>query len=210
MFDYNAETGTIRAYGVIGPYEDGIDEADFMQAFDEIGGGDVTIVLKSPGGSVDSGQSIYNQIQNYPGHVTVHVDAAAHSIASYFPMAADDVTVSENAVMMVHDPWTVAMGNSREMRGVAEVLDVLADVIAQGYAEKSGRHVSYWRQIMEKDTYFNASEALEVGLVDGIAKSVTKPRRAAAETTLAPVATLPAAFATKQIAARLRLRTKNG
>lgn len=202
MFDFDTESGAIRAYGSIGPYEDGIDEGHFMEAFDAMGGRDIHITVKSPGGSVDSGQSIYNQIENYPGKSTVHVDASAYSIASYFPMAADKVTIAENSLMMVHDPWAVAMGNSKDFRGVAELLDVMAAVIADGYAKKTGRDAAYWRGIMGQDTYFTAQEALDVGLVDEIAgKAKATPRKAAA-------AAVSPAFAAKQIAAKLRLRMR--
>ena len=82
MFDYDVNKGTIRAYGVIGPFEDGISETDFMQALDAFGGDDIALHLQSEGGSVTSGLSIYNQIANYSGKITVIIDALAASIAS--------------------------------------------------------------------------------------------------------------------------------
>ena len=209
MFDFSAENGTIRAYGPIGAYEGGIEETDFMEAFDNIGGDDVTIHLNSPGGSVDSGQSIYNQIQNYPGKVTVQVDSIAHSIASYFPMAADEVVINSNAQMLVHDPWAVAMGNAREFRGVAELLDVLGAVVADGYAERTGKSRDYWLSVMAEETIFTADQAVDVGLADRINKARsrnTNQQNAAAIATISPA--MPK-LKTKVAVQRLKLR-RNG
>ena len=93
MFDFNIETGQIRAYGVIGNFMDGISPADFMDAFDQMDGQDVTIQLQSEGGDIISGLTIMNQIRDYAGKVSVVIDALAGSIATVFPMAADRVTV---------------------------------------------------------------------------------------------------------------------
>ena len=208
MFDFNAESGSIRVYGVIGPYEDGIDEVDFMRAFDDLGGDDVTIHLQSEGGSVTSGLSIYNQIQNYPGKVTVKIDALAASIASVFPMAADRVIANPTSTVMVHDPWAAAIGNAADFRSTADVLDKLADDIAGTYAERTGKASAYWRDVMAREVYFSASQAKAEGLVDEIAgKASGTTRKAAAAATMSPAM---AKLKTKVAAQRLKLRRMNG
>lgn len=206
MFDFSTERGTIRAYGVIGDYEDGISELDFMDAFDALGGDDVTIHLQSEGGSVTSGLSIFNQIEAYPGRVEVRIDALAASIASVFPMAADRVVANQNSLMMIHDPWTVAIGNAAEFRGLAEVLDTLADGIADAYASRTGKASAFWRDIMRKEQYFNATQALEIGLVDAIAENGTEKAPAAKAAPIAQVSPSFAAHAGKCAAHRLKVR----
>lgn len=206
MFDYSTQDGTIRAYGVIGDYEDGISELDFMDAFDALGGDDVTIHLQSEGGSVTSGLSIYNQIEAYPGRVQVQIDAIAASIASVFPMAADRVVANRNSIIMIHDPWTVAVGNAAEFRGLADVLDTLADGIADSYAQRTGRANAYWRDVMRKEQYFNAEQALELGLVDAIAESGQETAAAARREPVATVSPSFAALRGKVAAHRLKVR----
>lgn len=201
MFDYSTDKGTIRAYGVIGPYEDGISETDFMRAFDAFGGDDVTIHVNSEGGSVTSGLSIYNQISNYPGKVTVVVDAMAYSIASVFPMAAARIVGNRSSRMMIHNPWAAAIGDAATFRQTAEVLDALADDIAQTYAERTGKVAAYWLDVMAAETYFSSAEAMDAGLLDAvIGEETTRPATRRVAAMVSP------AFSTKAKAAQLRLR----
>lgn len=155
----------IRMFGVFG--EDFTSE-DFMDVLDSQGGDDISIYLQSIGGSVSDGMSIYNQLRSYPGQVDITVDATAASIATVVMMAGDNVTVHSNSLIMVHDPWALAIGNASEFRGVAEVLDILAQQIAEIYSEKTGTSKSRWLEMMAKETYFNADEAIEAGLADAI------------------------------------------
>ena len=203
MFDFNTETGKIRSYGVIGPFEDTISELDFMEAFDQMGGRDVEIHLQSKGGEVASGLSIHNQIRSYPGKVTVVVDSIAASIASVFPMAADKIVANKNAQIMVHDPWTVAMGNAMEFRGLADALDVFSDIIATAYADRTGKPTGYWRDVMAKEVYFSAEQAKREGLIDAVVGVGSAPK---AEKAVAVVAPGFARIKTLVAAQKLRLR----
>lgn len=197
MFDFNTETGLIRMYGIISPYghdEDfpgEISPTDLMKAFDAMGGRDVVILLKSEGGEISSGLSMYNQIEAYDGKVTVEVDAQAASIATVFPMAADQVLMRRRSEMFIHDPWTIAMGNSAEFRGVADYLDALALEIADVYAEKAGGTAESWFNRMRETERFNAQQAVDAGLADGIVGNVSphkKPGQPGDKLVKAPVA----------------------
>ena len=181
MFDVNTEDGTIRAYGLIGAFEDGITAVDFLAALDEMGGRDLTIHLQSEGGDVFDGLSIYNQIDNYPGQVKVVVDSLSASIASVLMMAADEIQANANAHVMVHNAWAMAVGNAEAFRGVADVLDSLDGQIASIYSGRTGIDAQNWLGIMGKDTYFDAGKALEMGLIDGVyGKTAKKASKAAA------------------------------
>ena len=174
MFDFNVETGQIRMYGIISPYghdddyPGDISATDLMEAFDAMGGRDVNIILKSEGGEISTGLSMHNQIEAYGGKVTVEIDAQAASIASFFPMAADKVLMRRMSEIFIHDPWSIAMGNAREFRGVADYLDGLGMIIADGYAQKAGGTAQEWFDLMAETKQFNAQEAVDAGLADGI------------------------------------------
>mgnify|MGYP001820229117 CR=1 FL=1 len=82
MFEVDAKNKTIHAYGEVGVPGDGFVEEDFVSGLAQMGGSDVTIYLQSPGGDVFGGLSIYNQLDRYPGQITIVVDSMAASIAS--------------------------------------------------------------------------------------------------------------------------------
>lgn len=180
MLKANYEIGMIQMYGEIGSYiEEGISNRDIIEILAEMQGQDITIALKSDGGDVFEGLSIYNQLAHYEGKVTIVVDALAASIASVIAMAADDIAIHQNSMLMIHNPWTVALGDAKEFRGVADLLDRVADDIAEIYSRRSGRKKEHYLQIMENDHYYSAQEALDSGLVDRIIEAGTykKPKK---------------------------------
>ncbi len=179
MFEYNSEIGTMRMHGEIGAYfEDGISELDVIRAFEEMDGQDVTINLRSDGGDVFGGLSIVNAIRSYSGNVTVVVDSLAASIASVITAAADEVAIHSGSMLMVHNPWTIALGDSGEFRAVADLLDKIAGEIAQVYADKSGKHdAGDFLEMMQQDTYLTAEEAIAWGLADRVVENKKSKKR---------------------------------
>jgi ATP-dependent protease ClpP protease subunit len=178
MFDVSKSQGRIRAYGDVGA---DFDQESFMRAFDELAGDDVEIMIQSRGGDVQSGISIYNQIADYPGNVTAVIDAEAGSIATIFPLSSDRIEAYPQSKLFIHNPWTIAMGDARDFRHTAEILDMLAADLAGIYAERTGSKPEYWLGIMDGETFFSADEAIEAGLVDAIRepKGRQKPAKAA-------------------------------
>ena len=176
MFRVNISSGIIDARGVVQesyPDMDGFSSDDFVQAFSDLRGRDVTIVLNSQGGVVSEGLSIFNQIEAHDGVVTVVIDAVAASIASVIAMAADRIVMRRKAQIFVHDPWTIAMGNASGFRTVADHLDMLGREIAEVYSERAtlnGKNgaIDYWLALMKEETWFTAEQALESGLAEEI------------------------------------------
>ena len=169
MFDFDTSTGRIRAYGVIGdPIDDGIGPHSFMEALDAMDGRDVEVQLQSDGGSVVDGISIYNQLKDYTGRVAIKIDSMAASIASVVAMAGDEIVANSSAILMIHNPWAMVIGDAAAMRGVAEVLDVLGSQIADIYAGRAGQSRDYWVEAMSDETYYTAAQAADVGLVDRV------------------------------------------
>jgi ATP-dependent protease ClpP protease subunit len=166
--------------GIIGEYEDGISFEAFSDALDSHQGRDLTIKLDSPGGVVSDGLAIYNAIMAYEGRVTVHIDTMAGSIASVIACAADEVIMNSNAQFMIHRAWTVAMGNSGDLRQVVDQLDSLDAILADIYVEKAGSDRDHWMSLMEAETYMSAEMAKEYGFADSV-HQVEKKRKPKAE-----------------------------
>ena len=125
----------------------------------------VTIGLNSPGGAIDDGLAIFNAIKDRGG-VTVRVDGYALSIASLILQAGAVRIVPDSALVMEHDPWSVAVGNSREMRKNADVLDKHRDVIADVMAGRSRRRREDVLRAMEEETWYTGAEAVAAGIAD--------------------------------------------
>ena len=100
--------------------------------------------------------------------VRVEIDAPAASIATVFPMEADEVAAYPNSMMMIHNAWTIAVGNAGSLRMQAEVLDQLDGTIASIYARKTGGDVAQFRELMARETFMDMPKAMELGLVDSL------------------------------------------
>lgn len=152
-------------YGDVGGGWDGISAAEFQKTINDLGDGieDITLRLHSYGGDVYDGQAIYNTLKRHSARVRVEVDGAAMSAASFIAMAGDEIAMAENAIFMIHDPWTVVMGNARDMRDMAESMDKVRDTITGVYHSRTGIAVEDINAQMAAETYYDAHEALEQG-----------------------------------------------
>ncbi len=127
---------------------------------------DIHVHINSAGGSVWDGQAIYTALRRHPANVTTFVDGLAASIASVVAMAGSPVVMSENALMMIHDPYALAMGTGADLRAAADVLDKVGDTITGVYADKSGKAREDIAAAMTEETWFTAEEAIAFGLAD--------------------------------------------
>ena len=130
--------------------------------------GDVTIYIHSPGGNVFAAAELYTMIRDYPGTVTVKIDAIAASAASVVAMAGDRVMMSPVAMLMIHDPMTIAMGNSKAMEKAISTLNEIKESIVNAYQAKSGLSRNKIAKLMSDETWMNAKKAVELGFADEI------------------------------------------
>ena len=128
----------------------------------------LTVRINSPGGDVWDGMAIYNQLSQFPAETTVVIDGLAASVASVIAMAGDKIQAAEVSQLMIHDAWTIAMGNAQDLREMADVLSKIDGQIADTYAVRSGRPAAEFRELQNKDTYLTAQEALGLGLIDEV------------------------------------------
>lgn len=155
----------VYIYDEIGGF--GVSSGDFLNDLRGVDG-DVKLHLNSPGGDVFDGLAIYQALKSRSGETTVVVDGLAASIASVIAMGADRVVMAPKATMMIHEGWTAAVGNSADMRKLADLLDKTSSNIASVYADKAGQTVEFWRDRMRDETWYSAEEALQAGLIDEV------------------------------------------
>lgn len=162
-------------YGVIGGYDWNKDEfQDAAQVIDYLSSHanleTITVHINSLGGYVDEGLAILNYLRKHPASVTTEVDAFALSIASVIMLAGDTgkVRMARNAHVMVHNVSTGAWGNAKQLRKEAEVAERLEQSIIGEYVAKTGKADEDWQAMLDEETWLNAEEALELGLIDEI------------------------------------------
>ena len=132
------------------------------------GSGDITVWLNSPGGCCVAAAQIYNMLMDYKGSVTVKIDGIAASAASVIAMAGTKVLMSPVSMMMLHNPMTIAYGNSDEMQKAIEMLDSVKDSIINAYEIKTGLSRAKLSHLMDAETWMDANKAVELGFADGI------------------------------------------
>ena len=164
------ETRTLRLEGPIDEESFWGDEITPQMFRDELnaGEGDVTVWINSPGGNVLAAAEIYTMLKDYKGSITVKIDAIAASAASVVAMAGDTVQMSPVAMLMIHDPSTVAMGNTKDMEKAIEVLNEVKESIINAYASKSGLSHARIANLMSNETWMNAKKAVELGFADEV------------------------------------------
>lgn len=132
------------------------------------GSGPITVWINSPGGDCVAAAQIYNMLMDYPADVTVRIDGIAASAASVIAMAGTKVQMSPVSVMMIHNPLTVAMGDSDEMRRAIQLLDEVKESIINAYEIRTGLSRAKISHMMDATTWMNANKAIELGFVDDI------------------------------------------
>ena len=134
------------------------------------GSGDITVWINSPGGDCVAAAQIYNMLREYDGNVIVKIDGIAASAASVIAMAGDKVLMSPVSMMMIHNPMTIAFGDSGEMQRAIDMLMSVKDSIINAYEIKTGLSRTKLAHLMDAETWMDAGKAVELGFADEIIK----------------------------------------
>lgn len=124
----------------------------------------VQVRINSPGGDVFEGVAIYNLLKDRG--VQVIIDGLAASAASIIAMAGDTVTMNGGAMLMIHDPWTMAIGNAEEMRRTAAMLGEVGQSLVDIYERKTGLTRENITALMAEETWLTAAKAIEQHFAD--------------------------------------------
>ncbi|OIX64598.1 peptidase [Streptococcus agalactiae serogroup III] len=132
------------------------------------GTGDITLWINSPGGDVFAAAQIYNMLMDYQGDVHVIIDGLAASAASVIAMAGTTVSMSPVAMMMIHNPWTFAQGEAKDMAKVIEMLGEIKESIINAYELRTELSRTKISHLMDSESWFNAKKAVELGFADKV------------------------------------------
>ncbi|KWC46650.1 head maturation protease, ClpP-related [Burkholderia ubonensis] len=182
----------IRIYGDIGFW--GTDADLFASKLDEVAATATSIVvaINSMGGDVFDAFTIYNALRRHAGKVTGRVDGVAASAASLILMACDTIVMPSNAMLMIHNPHTVAAGEAEDFRRLADLLDSTGANILAAYVQRSGLAEADVRAMMDAETWLTASQAKEQGFCDSIEEPISIAAYAGAARLAARFSAVPA------------------
>lgn len=162
------KTAEIYIYDEIGAgFFGGVSAKQFVDDLNGLGKVDtINLYINSPGGDVFDGVAIFNALKRNKAQIAVHIDGLAASIASIIAMAGNSITIAENGMIMIHDPWTFAIGNAAEMRKQADVLDQVSGTLVNTYTGRTGLDVEEVKSLMGAETWFDADQAVDKGFAD--------------------------------------------
>ena len=164
------ETRTLFLEGVIAEeswFSDEVTPAMFKEEL-FAGSGPILLHINSPGGDCIAASQIYTMLMDYPHDITVQIDGMAASAASVIAMAGTKVCMSPTSMMMIHNPFTCAMGDSDEMRKAIQLLDEVKESIINAYEIKTGLSRTKLSHLMDSETWMNALKAKELGFCDEV------------------------------------------
>ncbi|TIL91452.1 MAG: Clp protease ClpP [Mesorhizobium sp.] len=166
-FDAKVEDGStsIDLYDEIGYW--GVNAKSFRARLKDATG-DITLRINSPGGDVFDGIAIYNDLLAYDGKVKVEITGIAASIASIIAMAGDDITIADNAMFMIHNAWTIGVGNRHDFADVAATLTKIDDALARTYAARTTTGIRAIKTMMDNETWLNAKDAMDAGFATAV------------------------------------------
>ena len=148
-------------------FDDDVTPALFKQELDS-GEGNITVWINSPGGDCVAAAQIYNMLMDYKGDVTVKIDGIAASAASVIAMAGTKVLMSPVSMMMIHNPATIAFGDTAEMQKAINMLSEVKESIMNAYEIKTGMSRTKISHLMDAETWMDAHKAVELGFADDI------------------------------------------
>lgn len=165
--------GEIYIYGDIVSYEwedRDVTAVKFKEGLDELGDvNEIDVHINSAGGNVFEGHAIYNMLRMHKAKVNIHIDALAASIASVIAMSGDTIFMHKNSLLMIHNSWIYTMGNAKELRETADLLDKTDKTSNIAYLDKA-KNLSEdeLKALLDAETWLTAEEALEMGFIDEI------------------------------------------
>lgn len=159
-------------------YWGGVAAAPFVKALRGIKSQTIHLRINSPGGSIFAARAIEQALREHPARVVAHVDGLAASAASFILMAADEIVMSQGAMVMIHKGWTFTMGNADDMRRTTDLLDKLDGTLAKTYADRTKQSAEDIMKWMAAETWMDAEEAVSLGFADRIADNAPDAKAA--------------------------------
>jgi len=173
-----ADKVTIELFGEIG--ESWFEEGNTMETINaelkQAKGKPINLIVSSLGGSVDHALAMHDLLKMHDAPVTAKIIGATASSGTIVALGAGTVEMSENALFLVHNAWTMAAGNAKEFRQAADELDVWDSRIVSIYQSKTGKRKSQIHTLMEEEKWIDASEAKDFGFIDATFKPTAQAK----------------------------------
>lgn len=167
---------TIYVYDAIGGWY-GVSAEAFVRDLNSLDAEVINLRINSPGGDVFEARAMVTAIKAHSAKVIAHIDGLAASAASYLALAADEVVMADGAFFMIHNAWTMALGNKKDLAATIVLLEKIDASIAADYQAKTGKPLDEINSKMEAETWFSASEALDYGFIDRVASNAKAENR---------------------------------
>ncbi|MGI4880452.1 MAG: ClpP-like prohead protease/major capsid protein fusion protein [Janthinobacterium lividum] len=164
----------IMMYGIVGDEWDGLD-AQTLVPLITAGSDQLDIRINSPGGYIVEGLAIYSALSREAAkgrQVTTHIDGLAASMASVIAMAGSQILMADNALMMIHNPWDIAMGDAAELRAAADKLDLMRDQLVSIYGKQTGIAPADIIAMLNAETWLTSQAALDQKFITSIVGAV--------------------------------------
>lgn len=165
-----SSANTISVLDVIGEdyWGEGVTAKRISGVLRAIGNNDVVVNINSPGGDMFEGLAIYNLLRAHSGKVTVNILGIAASAASIIAMAGDEIHMGRGAFLMIHNCWSIGVGNRHDFAKLAADLEPFDKSMADIYVARSGQSESVVSKMMDDETYIASSDAIAKGFADGL------------------------------------------
>lgn len=171
--DADKDAATIYLYDVFSEWW-GLSARDIAPAIAAITAKTLNVRINSPGGDVFEARAIKTALEQHPARVVAHVDGWAASAASFVMLAADEILIARGAMVMIHNAQGFAIGDAREMRATAELLDKVTATVADDYVAKTGIASAEIRRMMDEETWMMADEAVAKKFCDRVMEKAAK------------------------------------
>jgi ATP-dependent Clp protease protease subunit len=146
----------------------GVSAQSLVPQLDQLDVDVIHLRINSPGGDVFAGQAIAAALERHKAQVVAHIDGLAASAATAIAVAADEVVMAAGAMFMIHNAWTIAIGDKNDFIEVAALLEKVDGTLADRYAAHTGKPVAELKTLMDAETWFTAEEAVEFGFANAV------------------------------------------
>lgn len=165
------DSADIYIYDPIGGglFSEGVTAKQFVKDLNALSNvKNINLHINSPGGSVFEALAIYNALKEHPANVITNIDGIAASAATFIALAGDTIVMAENAMFMIHNPWSMTAGDAEDLRKEADVLDKLRDSMVGIYMGRFGGTEEELSAALDAETWYSAEEAMNAGFIDVI------------------------------------------
>lgn len=168
------DTSHVYMYDAIGGWW-GIEAESFIKTLNDISETNIVLHINSPGGDVFDARAISTAIKQHSSNITAQIDGLCASAATYISAACNSVSMADGGFYMIHEGWTLAVGNKRDLNKTAELLQKVDDSILNDYERKTSVARDELKTWMEAETWFSAEEAKDHGFIDSIIDEESQP-----------------------------------